>query len=113
MDRSLVLRLIAAGLAAYGIYTALYIPAMLIGPPAPLLLGCFLLQVVTALVAAVGVWQRLAWAPLAVVLLGASIAATRLVEAFVLWIVPYLPALLIAAAILVGALLAAAYVRRR
>jgi hypothetical protein len=80
VDRSAALPLIAVILAAYGVYTALYVPGMMIGPPAPLLLICFIAQAVFAIAAAVGLWTRQSWAAVLVLLLGASIAATQLVE---------------------------------
>ena len=112
MNRSTALRLIAVALAGYGVYRALYIPALVAGPSTLLLIG-FLLQAVLGVVAGVGVWRGASWAPLVIVLLGASIAATALVEAFVLGIVAHLRALLEAVvAILVG-LVVAAYVGGR
>ncbi len=107
--RQTVLLLIGIVLAGYGIYAAVHRPAMLIGPPEPLLVLGFVLQTVFALTAAVAVWRRLAWAGLAVILLAASITATVLVEAFVLGIVAYLWALLVALVAIVVALLVAAY----
>jgi hypothetical protein len=82
------------------------------GTPAPLLLVCFLLQVFSGIVAGIGVWRRASWAAGAVVLLGASIAITALVEGFVLWIVAYLFALAEAVLALALALMLAAWVRR-
>jgi len=111
-ERSTAFLLIAVALAAYGVYIAAYVPAMLVGPPAPLLLTCFVLQAVFALAAAIGVWRRQRWAPGAVVLLGISIAATRLVEAFVYGIAAYLHALLVAILAIVVALIIAAYINR-
>ena len=84
---------------------------MLVGPPVPLLLIGFLLQAVFGILAGLGVWRGAHSAPLVVLLLGASIAATALVEGFVLWIVAYLYALLEAVAAIVMSLLIAAYVR--
>ena len=49
--------------------------------------------------------------PLAIVLLGASIAAAALIEGFVLWIVAYLRALLEAVVAIIVTLLIAAYVK--
>lgn len=112
-DRFSALVLIALGLAGYGLYIAAYVPAMVIGPPVPLLLIGFVLQVVCAFAAAIGVWRAWPWAPGAVILLGVCIAATWLVEAFVLGIVAYLHALLVAVLAIVVALLIAAYVDRR
>ena len=56
---------------------------MLVGPPVPLLLSGFLRQAVFGILAGIGVWRGARSAPLVVVLLGASIAATALVEGFV------------------------------
>ena len=96
--------LIAVGLGGYGLYRALYLPAMLIGPLIPLLLVGFLLQAVFGILAGIGVWRGARSAPLVVVLLGASIAATAFIEGFVFGIVAYLRALLEAvAAIALGA----------
>jgi len=61
-------------------------------------------------VAGVGVWRRAQWAAAAVVLLGASIVATALVEGFILRIAAYLGALLEAVAAVVLTFLIAAYV---
>jgi drug/metabolite transporter (DMT)-like permease len=112
-DRSTALLLIALALAGYGVYTAAYLPAMLMSEPAPLLVIGFVLQAVCALAAAVGVWRRQSWAAgVVVLLLGLAIAATWLVEGFVLGIVPYLKALLVALLAIVVALVIAAYVNR-
>jgi hypothetical protein len=112
-DRSTALRLIAVALAGYGVYIAAYVPAMLLGRPAPLLVIGFVLQAVCALAAAVGVWRDQRWAAGVVVLLGVSIAATWLIEAFVFGIVAYLYALLVAILAIVVALIIAAYVNRQ
>ncbi|MBP1685685.1 MAG: hypothetical protein H6Q33_1828 [Deltaproteobacteria bacterium] len=112
-DRSTALLLIAVALAGYGLYIAGYVPAMLLGQPVPLLLIGFVLQAVCALAAAVGVWRGRSWAAVVVVLLGLSIAATWLIEGFVLGIVAYLHALLVAVLAIVVALIIAAYVNRQ
>jgi hypothetical protein len=110
LNRSTTLLLIAIALAGYGIYRALFIPAMLVGPPVPLLLVGFLLQVMSGIVAGVGVWRGARWAAVAIVLLGASIAATALIEGFILGILAYLRALLEGVAALVVTFLLGAYV---
>jgi hypothetical protein len=112
VERSLALLLIASALAAYGVWQALYAIAMLPGPTSPLLLLAFALQAVLAILAAGGVWRRQRWAAAALLLLGASIAATALVEAFVLGIIAWLYALLLALAAIVIALILGAYVNR-
>ncbi len=109
--RSTALLLIAVALAGYGVYMAGYVPAMLVGRPVPLLLIAFVLQSVCALVAAVGVWRGRPWAAGVVMLLGVSIAATWLIEGFLLGIVAYLHALLVAVLAIVVALIIAAYVK--
>jgi hypothetical protein len=86
-------------------------PAMLFRQPFHRLLG-FVLRAV-CLAAAFGVWRGRRWAGGVVVLLGVSIAATWLVEGFVLGIVAYLHALLVAVLAIVVAVIIAAYVSRR
>ena len=112
MERHTALPLIAIALAAYGVYHAAYAIAMLLAPASPLLLLAFALQAALAILAAVGVWRRQRWAAAALLLLGASIAVTALVEAFVLGIIAWMYALLIAIAAIVIALLLGAYVDR-
>jgi hypothetical protein len=111
VSRSTVLPLIALGLAAYAVYTAVYLPSMLIGPPMPLLVVAFVLQVVCAVIASAGVWSRRSWAARAVGLLSASIVATQLIEVL-LGILPYLRAVLVAVLAIIGALLFAMYADR-
>ena len=112
-NRSTALILIALALAGYGLYMGSYVLGMLVGQPPVLLLICFVLQVVCAFAAAIGVWRCHSWASGAVVALGLAVAVTSLVEAFVLGIVAYLHALLIAVAAIVIVLIIAAYVNRR
>ena len=99
-------------LGCYGVYRALYVVPMLVGPADPLLLIGFLLQAVFGIAAGVAVWRGAGSAPLLVVLLGVSVAATALIEAFVLGIVAYLYALIEAVAAIVVTLLIAAYLKR-
>lgn len=112
-DRSTALLLIAVALAGYGVYIASYVPALLCSPPVLLLLIGFVLQAVCALAAAVGVWRGQSWAAGVVVLLGVSIAATWLIEGFVLGITAWLHALLVAVLAIVVALIIAAYLNRQ
>lgn len=111
MNRSTRLLAIALGLVGYGIYRGLYIPAMVVGPPVPLLLTGFLLQAVLGIAAGLGVGLAARWSPLVIVLLGASAAATALIEGFVFGIVAYFRALLEALVTIIVAVLLAAYVR--
>lgn len=112
-NRSAALILIAVALAGYGVYIGSFVPGMLFGQSLPLLLICFVLQAVCALAAALGVWRGQPWASRVVVVLGVAVAATALVEAFVLGIVGYLHALLVAAAAIVIVAIIAAYLNRR
>jgi hypothetical protein len=112
VERHTALLLLAIALAAYGVYHALYAIAMLPGLASHLLFFAFALQAVLAILAAIGVWRQQRWAAAALLLLGASIAATALVEALVLGIIGWLYALLIAIAAIVIAILLAAYVNR-
>ena len=86
---------------------------MLVGPPVPPALVGFLLQAVFGILAGIGVWRGARSAPILIVLLGASIAATALVEGFVFGIIPYLRALFEAVAAIAVAVLIAVYVKRR
>lgn len=113
MNRSATLLLIAVALAGYGVYVATYVPAMLVGSREPALLVGFVLQAVCALAAALGVWRRARWAGGALALLVVSVAGTWLFEAFVLGIVAYLYALLVAVIAIIMTLVIAAYVRRQ
>ena len=112
MDRPTAFLLLALALVVYGVYHALYAIAMLPEPGSLLLFLGFALQAVLAILAAVGVWRRQRWAAAALLLLGASVAATALVEAFVLGVIGWLNALLIAIVAIVIALLLGAYVSR-
>jgi hypothetical protein len=112
MERPLGFVLIAGVLAAYGVWQALSVIAILPGPASPLLLLAFTVQAAPAILAAVGVWRQERWAAAALLLLGVSIAATALVEAFFLGIVAWLHALLIAIASIAIALLLGGYVDR-
>ena len=112
MERSTALLMLAIALAAYGVYHALYAIAMLPVPASLLLLIGFALKAAFAILAAIGVWRDRPWAATALLLLGASIAVTALIEAFVLGMIGWLVALLIAIAAIVIALLLGAYVSR-
>jgi hypothetical protein len=109
MNRDPSLLLIAAVLIAFGVYRALYLPGMLTGASMPLMFVCYLLQAVFGIAAGICVWRGAGAASLLILLLGASIAATGLVE-IALGIVAWLYALLGALIALVVAVLLARYV---
>jgi hypothetical protein len=100
-------------LAGYGVYAAGLALPLLIGATMPALLICFVLQTVCAFAAAFGVWRGARWAAGAVVFLGISIAGTWLFEAFILGLVAYLHALLVAALAVIVTLIIAATLDRR
>jgi hypothetical protein len=101
--------IIAVGLAAYGLYSATFLPAMAAPPVVVALFIAFLLKTVLAIAAAVAVARQLSWESLAVILLGVVVAATWLFEGFVLGIVAYLYAFFAALICLAVALAIAAY----
>ena len=102
--------ILAVVLLGYGLYRALYVPGLIVASDA-LLLVLFVLQAVSGIVAGIDVARGAAWAPVAIVVLGVSVAATAFIEGFVLGIAPWLFALLRAVLAVVLALVAAAYVR--
>jgi hypothetical protein len=112
MERRTALTLIALALAVYGGYRLLYAITMLPVSDPPLALIAFGVQAALAILAAIGVWRQQRWAAAALLLLGASIAITALVEAFVLGIIAWLHAVLLAIAAIVVALLLGAYIDR-
>jgi hypothetical protein len=112
VNRSTVLLAIALGLAGYGIYAALYVPAMLVGPSTPLLLVCFVLQVVSALVAAAGMAREQPWASTAIAVFAASVVATQFIEVL-LGILPYVRAVFVSVVTIVLAIVVVAVLQRR
>jgi hypothetical protein len=111
MDRSTARLIIAIALTVFGGYRALFLPGLLNGS-SPMLFTGFLLQAVFGIAAGFGVWRGAAWAPHVIALLGASIAATALIEGYVLEIVAALRALLEAVVAIIACLILAAHVRR-
>lgn len=104
-------RVLAIALALYGVYAALHVPLVLAGSGSPILLACMLAQSITAIVAGIGVWAGSALGPIAVLALGASLAATYLLEAFALGIIGWLYAVLGAVLALGIALVVTAYLQ--
>ena len=70
MDRPRVWQVIAIALCLFGVYRALFIPGMLIGPPALLLLLGIVLQAAFGILAGVGAWRGASWTGVAILLLG-------------------------------------------
>jgi hypothetical protein len=104
--------LIGIGLLLYGLYTASFIPGLLVGAPMPLILVGFLVQAVAAIAAGVGVFLASGWTPAAVIVLGMAIALTEIVEGFVLGLISYDRALAVGVAGVVITFLIAIYLRR-
>jgi hypothetical protein len=104
--------LIGIGLLIYGVYTASFVPGMLIGAPMPLILAGFLVQAVAAIAGGIGVLLGSSWAPAAVIVLGIAIALTEIVEGFVLGLISYDRALAVGVAGVLITFLIAIYVRR-
>src|SRR5262249_27548285 len=102
MNRSAAMGIIAIALAGYGTYTAVYVPPLVTSGHSPFLLASYAVQACAALLAAVGLWRASSWAPAVVIILGAAVAATELVEAFIMGIIAYLPAIAISVVVLVA-----------
>jgi hypothetical protein len=112
MGREPLTVLVVVGLVVYALYIGAYIPPMLVGTPPVLVLIGFLAQVVAALLGAAGTWWRQPWAPHAIVGLGVAIAATAIVEGFVLGLIALNHALAVAVLALAIAFVIAVYVSR-
>jgi hypothetical protein len=101
--------IIALCLLAYGIYNTSFVITLLSVSSGDTVLLAFLSKAVLAIAGAVAVWRRLAWDALAVVVLGAVVAASWLFDGFVLGIVAYLHALFAAIVALAVTLMIVAY----
>jgi hypothetical protein len=110
--RTTLLRVIALGFLLYGVYNAFLLPAMLVAPTAPVLLVGTLAKTALAAIAAFGVWTGRSWASTVIVLTGVVIAALWLTYGFVLGLVAYLYAIVIAGLALLVMIVTAAYVQR-
>jgi hypothetical protein len=99
-------------LAAYGFYVGSLAAGMLVAPVSPVLFVAYTAQTILAFVAAVGVWRHRSWAANVVLVLGALVAATWMIEAFALRIVAYLYAIGIAVLAIVLAIASSAYIGR-
>jgi len=108
-DTSLVA--IAIALVAWGVFRALYLPALL-GDLSTPLFACYLMQTAFGIGGGIETWIGSARAPLWILLLGASIAVTGVIEV-AFGIVAWLYALIGAVAALVVAVLLSRYVARR
>ena len=105
------MRIVASiALLVFALVELLRFLALIPGPSLYVPVTCAVLAVLAGL-SGVGLWLRAAWAPPAILALGLAFAATRLVDALLLGIRPWLFALLAAAAALVGAWLLASWAR--
>jgi hypothetical protein len=111
VDRIIVLRAIAVGFFLYALYTASFLPGMLVAPMVPMLLIGTIAKTVLAFACAVGIWTGRPWAPTLVVLIGIVIAVLWLVYGFVLGIVAYLYGIAMAVTAVLLTLIMAAYIR--
>src|SRR5262245_61176343 len=112
MSRNALTTAIALVLLVYGLYILSYaLPMLVSAPPISMLVG-FWAQTIAALVAAAGVWWYRPWAAVAILVLGAAIAVTAIIEGFVLGLVGYNHAVAVAVGGLLLAIFAAIYVSR-
>jgi hypothetical protein len=112
VDRTTLLRVLALGFLIYGAYNAFLLPALLVAPTAPVILVGTIAKTALAAIAAFGIWTRKSWASAVIVLTGVVIAALWLTYGFVLGIVAYLYAIVIAGLALLLMIVTAAYVQR-
>jgi hypothetical protein len=106
-----VLRVIAVGFFLYALYTASFVPGMLVAPVYPVLLIGTIAKTVLAFACGIGIWMGRSWAPALVVLTGIVIAVLWLFYGFVLGIVAYLYGIAMAVAAVLVAMILAVYVR--
>lgn len=110
-SRSAALRVVASiALLVFALVELLRAFALAAGPSLYVPAVCAALALLAGL-AGVGLWRRAAWAAAAILALGVVFAATRLVDALLLGIRPWLFALLAAAAALIAAWLLATWAR--
>lgn len=100
----------AAALLLLGLIELLRFLALIVSPSLYPLVASGALALL-AVLTGVGLWLRAAWTPAAILVLGCAFAATRLIDAFVLGVRPWLFALLAAVTALAAALLLAYWVR--
>jgi hypothetical protein len=106
------LRIVAAlALLLFGLVEVPRFLAALTGVTGVYGVAAHALLALLAALSGVGLWLRTRWVPAAILALGCVFAATRLIDAFVLGIRPWLFALLAAVASVVAALLLAAWAR--
>jgi hypothetical protein len=111
-QRNPAVMLIGLGLLIYGLYTASFVPGLLVGTPVPLILAGFVVQAVAAIAAGVGAFLGSPWTPAAVIILGIAIALTAIVEGPILGLTSFDRAVAVGVAGLVVTFLIAMYVRR-
>jgi hypothetical protein len=113
MDRTTVRRGIAIAFFLYAVYTASFVPGMLVAPAVPILLLGAIAKTALALACGIGIWTRQSWAPALVVLTGIVVAVLWLIYGFVLGIVAYLYGVAMSAVAVLVAIVVANYVRLR
>ena len=111
MNRDTSLVAIAIALVAWGVYRALYLPG-LIGDLVTPLFVCYLMQAVLGIGGGIETWLGTGRASIWILMLGASIALTGLMEVL-LGVVAWLYALIGAVAAFVVAVLLSRYVAGR
>ena len=113
MERSGLVRAIAVAIGVYGVYVASFVPVVITGHPAPLLVTCLVLESCAALIAAVGLWRGDHWAPAATIAAGAAAALTQGIEGPVLGLIAIDRAVLVGAAAILAGIAIAAYATPR
>ena len=111
VERRAALLLMAIALGVYGVYHAIYVITMFPDPASLQLMLLFTVQAVLAFACSIGIWRKRRWAAAAVLWLGASIAVTVLIEAFVLGVIAWLRALVTAVAAMLIAVILGGYLR--
>ena len=103
--------MIAIGFFLYALYSASFVPGMVVAPAVPILLIGAIAKTALAFACGIGIWMGRSWAPALVVLTGIVVAVLWLIYGFVIGIVAYLYGIAMATVAILVALFVAAYVR--
>ena len=103
---------IAVGFFLYSLYTASFVPGMLVAPAMPILLIGAIAKTALAFACGIGIWMGRSWAPSLVVLTGMVVAVLWLIYGFVIGIVAYLYGIAMATVAILITLVVAGYVGR-